>query len=384
MHRLFLLTLLCGCSAQPTTVLVQVSADMTPSSLTASVFNRFGVLNRRYIEPVSLPGTLLLTGLPDSIDNFRLVISSDGELGGAPFTSQPHTQQTLPLALSADRADTDQDGVPDDLDDCPQVYDPDQRSATGTPPGDACIPGGGPGPDDGGDVPGDDLLGVDLLGADLLVPSPCGNAALLCDDFETGAIERGRWPQIVQHSGTVTIDNSRAHRGTYSLHAHIDGSSVNQLAQAWLGETSTFPYNQLYLRAYVYVPSPASTAAADVLRALQTPAPYQGLRLRLDTDGTFSGYNDIGGPKTITTSTKSMPLDSWTCVEWEIVFGTSGQTRLWVNGSEVTSMAGTQNTLASPPIDQLRIGVMAYMDGGPHDIWFDDLMIDPSPIGCAK
>lgn len=377
MRRLFLLTLLCGCSAPPTTVLVQVSADATPASLTASVFNRFGVLNRRHIEPVNLPGTLVVTGLPDSIDDFRLVISSDGELGGAPFTSQPHTQQTLPLALSADRLDTDQDGVPDDLDDCPMVFDPDQHSATGSPPGDACIPGAVP--DDGGNV-----TDVDLLGADLLLPSPCGNAALFCDDFESGGIERGRWPVIVQHSGTVSVDGTRAHRGSYSIHAHTDGSAVNQLAQAWLGETATFPSTRLYLRAYLFVPSPASTAPADVLRGLQTPSPYQGLRLRLDADGTFSGYNDIGGPKTITTSTTKMPLDSWACIEWEIVFGASGQTRLWVNGTEVTALAGLQNTVASPAIDQLRLGVMAYMDGGPHDVWIDDVMIDPNPIGCAK
>jgi len=106
------------------------------------LFDGSGLVASQQIAQPPLPGSLLVRGLPDRAQEVRVVVRGETAagplLGGARATTQPNAQSTAVVLLSADRADSDGDGVPDDLDDCPDVPDGDQGNTTGGGAGDAC------------------------------------------------------------------------------------------------------------------------------------------------------------------------------------------------------------------------------------------------------
>jgi hypothetical protein len=194
-----------GCAPAATTLLVEVvdSQSVTFNALHVHVFDPYGVIATAAISPVPLPGALTVQGLSSVAQPLRVVGAGDGaspSLSGTSVASVPHGRATARLDLAVPRADSDGDGVPDLLDDCPAVADPDQRSTLGGPPGDACR---------GGDLAGADLTGVpavDLAAADAaspgdgagppprdLSPPPDLTGVLLFDDFLGSALDTSVW-----------------------------------------------------------------------------------------------------------------------------------------------------------------------------------------------
>jgi hypothetical protein len=153
--RLWVLGLaLLGCAPRgASTLLVETSVDdaaSRPSAIQASVFGPHGLLARgATVVPsgseVGL-GTIAVE-VPDEIIAVRVVVAGYGAtptLGGAQTTTRLHAETRFPVTLSASFVDTDGDDVPDALDDCPTVPDPDQANSDGEGPGDACTsPDGG-------------------------------------------------------------------------------------------------------------------------------------------------------------------------------------------------------------------------------------------------
>jgi hypothetical protein len=128
-----------GCGASPTAVLATITlpSGAAPPSMNAIVFDRFGVIGA---EAISHPGagTLLVRGLADEAQRIRVVVQAGGLLGGAAVDTVPHQTVPVTVALAADTPDRDGDGIPDDVDDCPDTPDPAQTSSAGDGVGDAC------------------------------------------------------------------------------------------------------------------------------------------------------------------------------------------------------------------------------------------------------
>jgi hypothetical protein len=136
---------LAACS-RPTGVRVQMSLESgapKPDSLAVSVYDRFGGIAYGAQLPDKLPGDLLILVNLDA-EMVRVVgigmVSGTPVVGAASATPIRQGQEMpLPLVLSSDLPqDSDGDGVPDVIDDCPTVYDPDQVNHDGSGPGDAC------------------------------------------------------------------------------------------------------------------------------------------------------------------------------------------------------------------------------------------------------
>jgi hypothetical protein len=402
-----------GCSSS-TSLLAEVeSGDDVSAAIThatVSVFRDTGLLARMQIAPAPLPGAVRVSGLPDRADELRVVVVGDGPrgvaLGGARVTVEPHAEVTTTVTLSATAADTDGDGVPDTLDDCPTVADPDQ-----TGPGDACAsPPDLAGLDLAGlDLAGDDLATPDLATADLgtadlarpdlaapdlatpdlarpdlalppdLAPAPslCGLAgALFCDGFEFGL---GNWGTI-QSSGTVTIDSSRFFRGAASLHVHQDTTTTGATAVAIA--TLAYPMPDFYIRAYVFAPAGFGGPTVTFLRAQESTAGQFSLDVTLSPPalGTHAARTNVNR-----TSTTLLPLNRWVCVEWHVNVATSGFMNVSLDGQPINSLSATQDTSNSPPYDWLVIGL--DNSGGSfsaRDLWLDEVILDGAPIGCAR
>jgi hypothetical protein len=382
---------LAGCNGGATEVRVQIT-DPTglamPATVGINVFDAYGRIGHIDVSPATLPGAVTVTGLPAVAEELRVVaigISATGvkSLGGVRVQVQPGTRVVAPITLSTNFRDSDGDDVPDSLDDCVSTDDPMQESALGDGVGDACRANADlSGIADLYVPPGSDLSGsTDMAGA----VSGCPTAGVaFCDGFESGAID-SHWNSTVNVNGTVTVDSTRAYRGSYSLHIHNNALAAKATADVELNEGLTFPSNHFFIRAYVWVPSAFTNVEADFILAEQDVPPYSGVTLAL-INGMFKTDNMIAN-LTKTSSTMA-PRDQWVCLEWEVQLGSSGYTALQVNGTTVAALSGTQNLQVSPAINAIGMALVTTAPPSSsvpaRDLWFDEVMIDSSAIGCAR
>jgi hypothetical protein len=314
-------------------------------------------------------------------------------LGGTRVAIMPHALTTTTVLLD-NPPDSDHDGIPDDLDDCPTVPDATQANSVGSGPGDACR-----GSSDLAPPPAPlDLLATDLLAADLSVagvadmsptppdllpgPSLCSSAnALFCDGFEAGSLVAPWGPYTVQ--GSITVDSLHVYRGRYALHVH-----QNAIASGATGvaiSTQAYPSPDIFLRAYVYLPSPAPTGTFTFLRAQMSGNGQYTVDLDVH-NGVFT--TNASRVSVAETSTTAPPLDRWFCVEWQIHVATNGYTIMKLDGNPVAGLAATNtfDSTNSPLYDWLVVG----LDSGAataipqRDLWLDEIILDNKAIGCAR
>ncbi len=367
---LFAVSLGVGCTSSVT--LVRLSITVTdggpPVSLAVSVYDRFSALvHGRATHSAKLPGTLLIDGLPAVTEELRIAVDSDpatGELGGTAVQLNPNHQITAQIALSQHTPDDDHDGVPNDIDNCPSVFNPDQADMVGDGTGDDCR---------GTDT--HDLAGLkyDLAGLDFSPPpidlarpqdlattlpkdmavkkpdmavtpkpdmavtakpdmavNPCAGM-LLCDTFESG-VPNAAWTKyssVTSGTGTptITVDSTHAYRGTKALHVHFPSTITD--GAAWLAETAVLPATpRAFIRAHFYVGSGFAMGGANLIQAIQDTDNGYAIRLRMDPwDGTPTGdvQPGLGFEEASNSSTGSgtrtpysVPLNKWFCAELEI------------------------------------------------------------------
>jgi hypothetical protein len=456
-----------GC-ARPTTLLVEVhDADLTPpASVTLSVFDDFGVIGRTRVEHPVLPGEMTVKGLPDVAEFVRVVAVADAPrvLDGLRFATEPRTLMTRELLLRQE-SDRDRDGVPDAIDDCPDVADPDQENRAGVGPGDACR--GGPVADlaaakdlavaqdlgvaqdlavahDLGVVtdlsvaddlsmviagaydlarPPADLAHADLAHADIdmahsvvhdlghevhdlahgrdmshvvvadmahgpdlasELSSDMSNVVIFSEGFENGIM--GAIWNASEVNGSANTSPNLVHRGNYALHVHANALAAGAALQTELVETVAVPLPDLFIRVFAFVPGGSDPTSVAIVIADQTAAPHKGVQLAL-AQGSFATSDSVPSPTQTLSATTPMPSDRWVCLEWHLHVATGGYAKLYVDGVEVTALTASQNTLPNPTLGEVGIGLVAAPAGhatAARDVWFDDVIVDDSPIGCVK
>ena len=198
------LVIFAGCNHSPTTVALdlQLAAGAPPpASMMVSVFDRHHALALQRPIDHAPPGTVVLI-VPDEAQPLRAVVAGGGLLGGARAETTPFREVRAGITLAADTADGDGDGVPDEVDNCPTVPNPDQQSAAGDA-GDACS--NAP-VDAGADLA--DLATPDLSKVDLAPPPDLAPALLLYDNFTGAALDPNKW--AVQTAGGATVTQAGA------------------------------------------------------------------------------------------------------------------------------------------------------------------------------
>ncbi|WP_433175032.1 cellulose binding domain-containing protein [Actinoallomurus sp. CA-150999] len=231
-------------------------------------------------------------------------------------------------------------------------------------------------------------------------PTSCPQAAF-CDGFEgqTGTTPSGAWQPSYpdcQGTGTVAVDHTQAHTGSTSL--RVDGGAtycdhafaVNTTGVAAAGSV-------IYVRYYVRhtQPLPAGHVAFTTL----TDSADGGKHLRLGGQNQALQWNRESDDATLPEQSPAgvamsvpLPVNQWSCLEFAIN-GTNGTMSTWLNGTEVAGLHldGTP----TPDVDRqwlsranwrphptdLRLGWESY--GGARDtLWFDDVAVGSSRIGC--
>jgi hypothetical protein len=432
MRRLLLVALcglvVIGCANGPTSVLVELSYGDTGKStnaVTVSAYDVHGaIVLDRQLTSVQLPGSLILSGLSDANQTLRVVVRGDGAdepvRGGERIETRAHQQVRLAIALHAARLDSDGDGVPDDLDDCPIVFDPPQLDTDGNGQGDACspvdqgmvvvvVPDGSAGddlsvepPDLRPPPPPADLSGADLKGVDLSPPpdlAPPGSSCplagvLFCEGFESGTLN-ANWTKMLipAATSTVTVDSTFAYRGNRSMKVHVGAIVSNGDARAEIQDPTHYPTTTFSMRVWAFVPSSTPASLTRMMGVSQSTSPYLGHGLAHDQAGKLYTENSTLPPSyNPRSSATAMPRDRWTCLEWEIVAGTptvaNGSVRLYVDDAIVNDLT-TTNVVTQPgtPLGLFLLGLSTFASPTAltaRDAWFDELIIDTNHIGCAK
>jgi hypothetical protein len=404
MRRVVLAVLCCcGCGAAPTTIRLSLTADAAPDQLFVSVYDPFRdlVLHRAADHAGPLPGQLIVEGLPSVGQLIRVAVAGSGasgnSLAGGEVMVVPGSEVALPLHLSALTADSDGDGVPDTIDNCPSVSNRDQTNVLGSGPGDACLGDMGVVTTDGSVlpdlsiVPGADLA-IDAGGADLTAvnPSLCPQlqGALLCESFENG-LNLGLW-DVLDNPGhdSVVVDNTQAKRGQNALHIQVQTTQGMRISPA-LSLTFQAPHPVLYIR-FFYRLDAFPNADSNFIGLQQSNQPYEGVNLGFQAATDWQDYNYDFMSSWAQHSATLVTADSqWHCMEVEIdsTVTPSNGFYVWIDESAINDLTHQNGDITpNPPFMQMLLGF--DFDGSQKvdafDAWFDEVALSASRIHCNQ
>ena len=368
-----------------------------------------------------LPGTVVVGPLDPGIPDFRVLVDGLDAQGAlmAQVASRLQIiagqQMRASLVLMPPSADSDGDGVPDAIDDCTQLFDPDQRCGR-VPDSDGAVitrdagdggivPIGGGGDDEGSQpdlaidpsadlsvTPGAMDLSVVKPPHDLaspfdltprldLSPAPdlgrCNHAGLLfCDDFETG--DDSKWTSRVDGvpgKDSLTIDNTHAN-GAFAIDAK---GLFNPNNQGTFTPTSYYLYKDftpgtattLSARAYVWVPTTPGTMALTFGLYKQ----LNGFAVGVDESNNWAIQQDQGSSPDLHGNI-AVSFGQWVCVE--LVLDIGRRLRLYVNNALALDKVPALGTVPT----QLQAGLLRGPGNVATEFYVDDVALGKAMIGC--
>jgi hypothetical protein len=206
--------------------------------------------------------------------------------------------------------------------------------------------------------------------------------ALLCEGFETGKVDASTWTSNTQEA-TLTVDTMHVHSGTYALHIH---ASADAGADATLNETKTFPAaaGHFFGRVMMWMDAPSPQSHATYAWASDKTEDTSDTSYTLASQyQTVMALADFGGNETYDHSATALPTGGWACYEWEFD-GTDGKANFWLNSTPLTDIA--EKAWGKTQFTNFQLGFHMWESDAPNpssfDLWYDDLVIDTSRVGC--
>ena len=233
---------------------------------------------------------------------------------------------------------------------------------------------------------------------------------VVCEDFEKLAVgAKPAAPFVVRVSakstGSVTVDDTRAHSGTHSVKVSITATTASDTyREAYLAVTGAplipLPDNHVYGRFMIWTDRiPDKTVHWTIAHG---DGPYM-------TNTATYNYGGMGGlmanyyrdtsPANDCWQTKNsnFPTGRWVCVGFEFD-GPGNAMRFSLDGADVpevdvTGLSKTDMTCTvkgvdgrwlAPTFKNISIGWESYQNDvmGAHDAWIDDIELDTHPVAC--
>ncbi|MEV1073706.1 cellulose-binding domain-containing protein [Micromonospora parva] len=230
-------------------------------------------------------------------------------------------------------------------------------------------------------------------------PTGCAGA-VLCDGFEsqTGSTPSGDWAVVspdCSGAGTATIDTTTTHSGSRSVRINGAAGYCNHVfirSTRNLGSVGTVRYGRIWVRHTSAQPTEHTTMmamvdAADGNKDLRLGGQNGALQWnRASDDATLPEQSPAGVAQSV-----PLPTNRWTCLEF-MVDGAAGQLRTWLDGTAIAGLTADgapthdidgqwYNRTWRPQLTDLKLGWESY-GGGADTLWYDDVAVGSSRIGC--
>jgi hypothetical protein len=231
---------------------------------------------------------------------------------------------------------------------------------------------GGGSPDAGGAASDGSVAAVDGSSGGGGTTSCVGFTGKFCDDFEgtpaAGAYTLGRG---------ITLDTTKAHSGTKSMHFKPTGTSYMSFSKG-------FPFNEMHGRLMMFMDKTPTTSSHWNFLISDNSGGTQW-----SIGGQYGNFELVCDPPDngIDSKTK-FPEGKWVCLQWTFKFEPAGGKTTFltqidgvtVDGGSVMGPKG--NDWKGGPWKDLQIGWEIFGSGGPPEFWIDDLAFGEQPIAC--
>jgi hypothetical protein len=213
---------------------------------------------------------------------------------------------------------------------------------------------------------------------------------VLCFDFEkdtAGAKPGAPW------TGQGTVDATKSVSGKNSLHVVSGGDN----AFAMLKPASFFPPagNEYYGRVMFWVDNVPNSHWTFVRS--RGPVPGQSYTSEYTYGGSskafIANYDTQGVSSDCWKDGGKLTVGQWTCMEWHFK-GTTNELELWIDGvadpAHVVGKGdgciahGTNDVWVAPTFNALELGFATYPTATTFNVWFDDLALSKTRVGCVK
>ena len=273
------------------------------------------------------------------------------------------------------------------------------------------IAAGGDGGADAGATTPVDADAVNDVPAETATP---GCAGLVCEDFESGAIDADKWTVVMGGGGTMMVQQQTVAHGKYALQVHGQSGPTDwaqllvKSVPAALKGTATFG------RVYFSITAPVTSGHTEMVFAGNTgtgaangPDPFPKLRymevanigggwqLGFDLLDVAPLVEEVAYPK------GQVPTAKWICLEWQFDDAPDHIT-MWTDGTQIGTFDDTDIGYSSPnPIPKPGTGIYEGKSTGivggfdtfgfgfhdwhpskPFDLFYDDLVLGTTRVGC--
>jgi hypothetical protein len=194
---------------------------------------------------------------------------------------------------------------------------------------------------------------------------------------------------------SIGVDTSNPHRGSYSLHVHVNSLSNGVYIQSYVKTPWTYGSNPAYIRAFYSLsalPGPDDLGTLTLISSANTESVTGGIGYAFNgaiidgVDNTFMNQQDYKN-----TSSVTMPIGTskWLCIELMVdTSNPTGQFMVWDDGTtnpdkSLTGIAPMQSLLSA------IFGLQMTAPSSPPasnaiDFYVDDIAIDSKFIDCGQ
>jgi hypothetical protein len=213
-----------------------------------------------------------------------------------------------------------------------------------------------------------------------------------CEGFESGTvggIPTG-WTQLKGYGMGSAADyglaTDQAHSGSMSLKSSsmMTGQNRIQWSLSGLGAVATKHWGRIFYKLQSPIVKPTSGVLHITFVALQGTTENRVVDTVEMTNGTHQWIYNVPDDSCCTGSDYNWSFDgSWHCAEWYVDFSAKSY-RFFTDGTEVTQIGFTGNANAKMSAwTALGVGEIFYQQPPSTLVmWFDDLAINDSQIGC--
>jgi hypothetical protein len=257
-------------------------------------------------------------------------------------------------------------------------------------------------PPDERDASGD--AAIDAADEPNAAPKTCG-ALALCDDFEGAAVgskpDPTKWTvgaPNVTGTGELAIDDSQRHSGARSVKVTGQGGYSNHI---FLTNTTAIAKLGPIVWARFWMRLSDALGEGHTTFLAMTDAADGGKHVRMGGQSKIVMWNRESDDATLPAlsptgiaASRALPAGQWLCVEFAIDATTApASMRTWVDGAELAGLR--VDATPTPDVDEqwlrkpawrpspadLSLGWESYA-GQAMTLWFDDVALDRSRIGC--